>query len=300
VQERLLDISCYLGFAPIFWLLGSAQRKNSPARHHGQQALALSFLLFCAFLIFVVCFSLHQIILFLSRDLFLSLPLEISFYVLGGLLAVCLVLWLAGLVSAARGTALKIPFFSQITASKKLMLFSLVWTLFLQVCLVTIVAVAVHSTHLARAEVATADVYMLYDDMGYIPRWVFTFGFYRVSLAAIERWGDGSVVVAPLSGPALNQALQNGRLVYIASHGADGHILLLGHIPYWPRDVDRTSIGRRLQYVHMTGCETGLLRVAWAKAFAPAKVKTFDRLSSTAEHVLWLFVDGPKAIFTLE
>lgn len=300
MRKRVLDISCYLGLAPVFWLLGSDRWEKTSRGYHCRQALALSFLLFLSLFIFTVCFSLHQMILYLSRDLFQSLPLEISFYVLGALLAVCLVLWAAGAASAALGIAPQIPLLSRTTASKRRLLFSVGWTLLLQACLGIIAAGAIHSTQLARAEAAPADVYMLYDDMGYIPRWVFTLGFYRVSLAATDRWGDGSVVVAPLSEPALSRALQNGRLVFIASHGADGDILLAGNLPYRPRDVDRASIGPRLQYIYLAGCDTGLQRVAWEKAFAPAAVKTYDRLSSATEHLLWLLSDGPKTIFTLE
>lgn len=300
MRRRLLNISCYLGLAPIFWLLSSARREKNSIGHHCQQALALSFLLFWAFFIFVICFSLHQMILYLSRDLFMTLPIEIPFYVLGGLLALWLILWLVGMLSAVRGAAPAIPLFSRITSSKKRMLFSTGWALLVQITIVIIIAVAIHATVLAPAEMATANVYMLYDDMGYIPRWVFTLGFYRVSLAATKQWDKESVIITSLSELALNQALQDGRLVYIASHGTNGKILFPGDVPYRPQDVDSTNIGLRLQYVYIAACDAGLLSTAWENAFAPAEVKTFARLSSMTEHILWLLVDGPQVILALE
>lgn len=154
--------------------------------------------------------------------------------------------------------------------------------------------------YLAREDTATADVYMLYDDMGYIPRWVFTLGLYPVSRAATARWGIGRVAVVALTESTLEQALQNGRLIYIASHGADGYIMLTGELPYWPQDMAQMAIGPDLQYVYMAGCDTGFLHTAWEKAFAPAYVKTFNRLSSMSEHILWLLFEGPSVVSVLE
>ena len=300
MRARLLNISFYFGFAPLFSFYRVFTRRAFSTNYHFRHALALSFLLFCSLFAFAAVFGIHQVILFSSRALFSFLPLETSFYVLGILLSGCLVLWLVGVVTAAIGTSPRILLLSGITRRKRLMWFSIAWSIFLQACIVLVVTAAIYSTHLARAEATSADVYMLYDDMGYVPRWVFTLSFYRESRAATDRWGGGSVVVAPLSEPALNRALRNGRFVFIASHGVKGDILLSGGIPYWPRDVDRANIGPRLQYVYLAGCDTGLLRASWKNALAPAEVKTFDRLSSPAEHFFWLLRDGPKAINTLE
>jgi len=251
-------------------------------------------------LIFVVCFALQQIILYASRDLFKAIPLEMPFYVLGGFLVGCLVLWLVSIVAAARGTAINIPLLSRITSSQRRIRFAVGWALLLQAGIVVLIIVTMHASHLAEAEMTEADVYMLYDDMGYIPRWVFTLGFYRVSLVASERWGIGQVVVAPVSELAIDQAIQHGRLVYIASHGSQGMIALTEDVFYWPRDVDSSNIGPHLQYVYLAGCDTGFLSGAWEEAFAPAEVKTFARLSSMTEHILWLASDGPKTVLALE
>ena len=301
MKTRLLNISCYVGCAPLFWLKGLPQQEKNSVRHHCQQALALSFLLFLGLLIFVACFTLQQVILYMSRDLFKAIPLEMPFYVLGGFLIGHLGLWLVSVVSAARGiVANNIPWLSRITASQKRLKFSVGWTLLLQVSIVLLIIATMHASLLTKAEITEADVYMLYDDMGYIPRWVFTLGFYRVSLVATERWGAERVVVAPLSESAIDQALQNGRLVYIASHGSEGMIALTNEDFYWPRDVNSTSIGPHLQYVYLAGCDTGFLAEAWEQAFAPAEVKTFARLSSMTEHILWLVIDGPKTLLALE
>jgi hypothetical protein len=37
----------------------------------------------------------------------------------------------------------------------------------------------------------------------------------------------------------------------------------------------------------------------WKRVFGSAEVKTFDRLSSTSEHIIWLLIDGPRIISAL-
>jgi hypothetical protein len=88
-----------------------------------------------------------------------------------------------------------------------------------------IVAAAVHASSLTRDDDEPAPVYMLYDDMGFVPRWVWSLGFYRVSSEATARWGRGSVVVAPLDEHHLRLALHHGRFIFLACHGQEGDIV---------------------------------------------------------------------------
>ena len=161
--------------------------------------------------------------------------------------------------------------------------------------------------------------------MGLVPRWVFNLGFYRISRAATERWGPGSVVVAPLDEHHLELALQHGRFIFLACHGRDGDIgtsdLLIVAPPLdapeldgpnrglWVgrRDVDRhqepwTGLrkGPSLQLVYNTACDSGVNAERWENALAPAEVKTFDRLSTVAEHIVWLWGTGPERVRGLE
>ena len=63
-----------------------------------------------------------------------------------------------------------------------------------------------------------------------IPRWVFCVGFYRVASAAAERWGPGTVVVAPLTIESFRDAVRHGEFVFIASHGGNPGDILLSDI----------------------------------------------------------------------
>ena len=56
----------------------------------------------------------------------------------------------------------------------------------------------------------------------------------------------------------------------------------------------------RLRFVYLAGCDSGILREAWEKALAPARVVTQDHLASTLQHVWWLWRDGPRVIRDLQ
>ena len=300
MQKRMMNASNYIGLSPIFWLLKRDKGDGTELVHHNKQALALSFLFLGCFLIFFVSFVLHQIILFLSRELFKKILLEISFYIFGVFLLAWIILWLWGIVNAVRNDISPIPLTTRIVKNKKLLLISVGWTIYLQIATIALVGLAIHSVKVSHSESQISKAYMLYDDMGYIPEWVFSLGFYRVSLAANKLWGDDSVTIAPLTEKNLNNALENGVMIYIASHGSDGRIFLKDEIPYWPKDIDQSEVGEQLQYVYMAGCDTGFLKSEWESVFSPAKVKTFSRLSAASEHIIWLLFEGPKIISLLE
>jgi hypothetical protein len=297
----ILKVGNYLGLAPLVWFLYGAKKEEKEIVQHSKQALALSLLFLCCLVIFLLCFILHQIILFASRDFFQLLPLEISFYILGVFLFLWLTLWLSGIISALRNNRLSaIPLVSWITGKNGLLWFAALWTIFFQVSVTATLAGAIHSTKIVQSARPQAEVYVLYDDMGYIPEWVFSLGFYRVSLTSFEKWGEGSVKMVPLTVANLNQALQSGRFVYVASHGAEGRIYLDNNTSLGPEGIKQEHVGAELQYVYLSGCDTGYLHTDWEKAFGAAEVKTFARLSSTSEHIIWLLIDGPKIISELQ
>src|SRR5262249_19520219 len=153
--------------------------------------------------------------------------------------------------------------------------------------------------------------YVLYDDMGLIPRWVINVGFCRLSRAAQDRWGPQSVILGPLDEPHLRGALQHGRVVFLACHGAEGRIVgsdwwvdpaaavassgdgqpVRGVYMRTTRGGQRTTTwiepGTNLRLVYNTACDGGRLADAWSNSLAPAEVKTFDRLSLVVEHLSW-------------
>jgi hypothetical protein len=195
----------------------------------------------------------------------------------------------------------------------------------LDVGIFLIVAATVHASSLTRQDDEPAQVYLLYDDMDLVPRWVFNLGFYRISLAATERWGNGSVVVAPLDEHHLRLVLEHGKFVFLACHGRDGDIVTPRFTVGPPRilmgdwdlpdkvgflfvhethdgEAKRVALptGQSLRLVYNAGCDCGSKAPLWEAALAPAEVKTFDRLSTVAEHIVWLWVDGPERVRAME
>jgi hypothetical protein len=116
-------------------------------------------------------------------------------------------------------------------------------------------------------------------------------------------------VVAPLDEHHLRLALCHGRLVFLACHGQDGDIvtptlwvapaIIPGpEIKETPRHVyasahDGTNgpgpwtvleAGEGLRFVYNAACDSGRKADQWERGLAPAEVKTFDRLTTVAEH----------------
>ena len=299
MKDWFLIVSNYFGLAPWVWLHNRANPEKKAIVQHSQQALALSNLLLGCLVVFGLCFGLQQVILFAAPDLFKLLPLEISFYILGILLFLWLFLWLWGLISATRRSGSQVPLTGRMTSKPGWLWLAALWTIFFQVSVIATLTVTFHATQIIQAAKPQAEVYLLYDDMGYIPEEVFASGFYRVALVAQEKWGRGSVKMMPLNAANLRQALQTGRFVYVASHGAEGRIFLDQHASLGPEDIKPDQIGAALQYVYLSGCDTGYLAHDWQRVLAPAEVKTFARLSATSEHIVWLFLDGPRIISAL-
>ena len=215
------------------------------------------------------------------------------------------------------------PGIARVASRPRLLWLAFVGNGFLWAGAALIAVLALHASSLTRETDDPAPVYMLYDDMGFVPRWVFNLGCYRIAHAATARWGPGCVVVAPLDEHHLRLALRHGRFVFLACHGVDGDIVTSG---CWiapfpliesgegrggpsrgvyvachedsrftrPRAV--VEVGDNLQFVYNTACDGGMKAEGWKRALAPAEVRTFDRLSAVAEHIAWLWFRGPERV----
>jgi hypothetical protein len=60
------------------------------------------------------------------------------------------------------------------------------------------------------------------------------------------------------------------------------------------------EVGEDLRFVYNSSCDGGRKAEAWGRALAPAEVRTFDRLSAVAEHVLWLWSEAPRRVREME
>jgi len=300
MPNRLLNISLYLGGAPIYWLYGKMTQKDVWHNAHYTQVLGINILMCLGFIIFLMSFFAHTLIIRFYRALAVKLPLELSFYILGGLLLIGLAVSLEGIIAALLGYKPKLSIIASVINSNGRKRFSAAITLGHLLAIITVIIMIFHSSFLVRYEKNEADIYMLYDDMGYIPRWVFALGFYPESLAAKKSLEIDDVVVAPFTKDTLDTALRHGKLIYIAAHGADGFMVFQNGEFLWPSDIHTDLIGDDLQYVYLSACDSGKLHHEWQDVFGSAKIKTFERLSTVAEHMKWLWLDGPRIIGDLK
>ncbi len=299
VSGRLLAAVSYAGFAPL--VHRAIRRRNDPfTTFHHAQALGLWFGLFCVFLFYViVAFCLSYVLVF-KRSWYEDTALEPTLLTAVRWSFLCwIVFWAFAIAWGLAGSWRYVPIVGGLGDRAWVRKTALVWN---AIVLVTASAVAggtAHARSLARSDEVPGSAYMLYDDMGFIPHWVFDLGFYPIALEATSKWGRGSVVVKPLTKDGLADALHDGRFVFVLSHGTEEG-LYTRKLKIRPTKAAPKGTGPHLQFVYITGCDSGALRRQWESVLAPARVVTFDRLSAWLEHIFWLLFQGAAEVHRLE
>jgi len=159
----------------------------------------------------------------------------------------------------------------------------------------TLIPFAVHASLLVPANRESGAVYMVYEDNGIFPRWLFALAFYPMARAAESTYGKDSAVLIKISRATVARALAEGHVVFVGSHGTRKGLMLHND---WllPKDIAALPKNKSLKFVYLTGCDSGDQREAWTAAFAPADVVTYDRLSASLEHAWWLWFSGPEKV----
>lgn len=301
MRRRLLCLTFYLGSGPVFRLF---HRPGSLlTAHHYGQSLALFFALFCALLIAGAIYAVGSLLLLHFQEIYESFPFDyISVIVQVCVFSVWFLLWLVSLVLAAAGSTWKIPLLAGLARRRWVVKISSVWILLFFSLILLVAILGLYSASLVSDGESPGQVYLVYDDMGFIPRWVFALGFMRISRAANDRWGPESAVLLPLSRDALRSAFVNGRFLFVACHGSQGFIYTPGDSTEWlgPEEVRQMDRGPALQLVYLAGCDLGKGESEWEAALSPAEVRSFDRLTATAEHIRWLWLSGPDHVAELK
>ena len=286
-----------MGLAPLYALRGV--KRTVFVERHVVSALAFWALAIPVFASCLLIVALVSLLMVFARPVHDAVPAE---RIGVNLVAALVIFWAAagllGAHQAMRGHAARIPVLSDWAgrlASAKARRGAAAAVLALYALAALTAGAAAHGSALASAEPLPAQAYMLYDDMGWVPRWVYALGFYRVTRAANARWGAGASVVAPLTEESLVAALREGCFVFIASHGDEDGFF---NRERWftPADVAAVTRGPDLSLVYITGCDTGRQARQWEEALAPAATLTFDRISATLEHAAWLWLRGPTAV----
>ncbi|MEW6400652.1 MAG: hypothetical protein AB1649_02570 [Chloroflexota bacterium] len=323
-KNRLLSIWCYFGLAPFLWFSGVMHQRNRFLNHHITHGLAFSFTVLAVALFGSLIDSLgYWYVIDLWQptlaEYFANTPYQVSSMILTYGSALILVLWiiawLVSLIGARRGRTPHIPLISWIASRPRVLNVAVYWSLLVELFLLILIGLGLDSVRLTNSMPEKGKVYVLYTVGGYLPvpglyetytppRWMITTAFYPLVQAGLERYGEGSVSILPLSEETFNTAIQNGRLIFVASHGGmSPGAFTISNVPfreYKPTDVDPVRVGERLQYVYFAGCYTGNMESEWRQVLDVETANMFGRLSTVEEHMLWVWFKSPGIIAGLE
>jgi hypothetical protein len=326
-SDRLLSSAGYLGLAPLARLWRS--RSSNPfLQHHHAQAMSA---VFCLLLLFLAaclfdtaeCFVAIRFPEFAQQltERWGSFLVNLSHAMWLPILAL-IALWITLLGLALAGSSWQMPLLKRLLHRPWVTRVSFLANSIVLALIPLIAFFALHATSLTRRSSDNAAVYFLYDEGVSVPRWGFALGLYRVSLQAQQKWGRGCTVLDSLNKETLRTALANGKVVILATHGADGYATTSFApevLRVWPSDTGATdersssrflrasvlgtdhkwgegenvAVSDHLQLAYLFACHGGKKASEWTEHLAPARVITYDRFSTVWDHAIWFAFTGP-------
>lgn len=291
--QRLLAAAEYLGLAAFTHRQRGAAADNDFVAGHHRHALALMLGFLGVIVLYVVGIAFVTVAIMNNRALYEEYHLES--HVLSALRKVFLawaVFWCFALVTAMLGREAYLPGLWRIVHRPRLMRGTARVWLGLFILLGVTFCFAAYATTKVRQDDAPAKVHLLYENAGRFPRWLFAIGFYPMANAAERRFGPGQVILQRVTRESLHRSLHEASFVFLGTHGMHQGILVPDGF-FKVSDVTPGEVNQDLKFVYMAGCDQG---AGWETAFAPAKVISYNRLTSVAEHVWWMWFDGPRAV----
>ena len=294
-RERVRATGGYLGLLPLFCLV-PRWRSSAFLGHHYRQTAILFGMLLTLIGLLAVAMVLLSYVLVSHREFYEHTRLEV--HVLGIFRKLFLawgVFWAFGLGMALLGAERRMPLVHRLAGKDRAVQAACAGLGALYLSALALLPVAIHASSLVPASRESGSVYMVYEDNGIFPRWMFALAFYPMARAAEGTYGEGSAVLLKISPETVAKALAGGRLVFVGSHGTSKGLMLHDQ---WllPKDLAALPKNKDLKFVYLTGCDSGEQRGSWLAALAPADVVTYDRLSASLEHVWWLWFRGPDKV----
>jgi hypothetical protein len=291
-RDRLLAAFMYLlapALCPARWLAEGYPR----AAEHRNNALAAAFLLALLCLLFAASVAVISYLMVHYRDTYQAWKLEpYTLDILWKTLLAWLVVYVFALGHALWRPDYPVPLLSWLGQRR--------WVRgagagFLAVALslgLLTAGIAAHAATITLSDNRSSKVFFVYEDNQRFPPLLFQLGVYRIALAARERYGAIETQVLPISKANLLRAFREGDFVVVGSHGTE-HGLITREGYFTPEEIDTAQVGTGLQYVYLTGCDSGAEAERWREKLRPANVVTHDRLTAVAEHVWWMWVEAP-------
>lgn len=293
--SRFWALLFYCGLAPIVgWWPISDDRPF--LKHHRNHALAAFALLLGVLGLLLFSIALLSYTMIWHRSWYESLALEPRLLDLSwkAFLAWSVV-WAFAALHPLFGSTRPVPVINSLAGRSWLTNGTAVLCVMLLLLGAMLTAVSARGAFLLRHDETPGKVYMVYEDLGRVPHFVFSLGFYRLAKVSADVYGPGQAVDLKLTKASLRRALREAEFLFVGSHGkATGLIASPGW--FRPEDVTPGMVNPNLKYVYLTGCDSGAQADVWRKALAPAEVVTHNRLTTVLEHVWWLWVVGPNEL----
>ena len=339
LSNRILSAACYLGLAPLARLWRA--RSGPFVQHHQRQAMAA---LFCGFLLLTTVFGLFE--LGLSAFFILFPKVEESMtehwgwlgeyagYALWLPMLALAAVWLTLLGLALAGSTWPIPGLRALSDRAWVVRGTFCANAVAWLLLPCLLVFGLYAVSLTQRSREGAAVYFLYDEGIPVPRWFYAMGLSRIARQAEHNWGRCCTVLDRLTQQTLQTALASGRVVILATHGADGYAgtyytpetLIVGPaslgatdergrsrflqtsiLPYnweswnrlhegkWDR-WENVPVGSQVELVYLFACQGGKRAPEWREHLAPARVISYNRLSAVWDHAWWFAFSGPSQV----
>ena len=294
--RRIFAALFYTGLCGVLWPVRK-RLKGPLLEWHLRQSMAVQAILFCLIAIVIVfAVAVSYTLVFFRQWHESHTPEFYAIFILRKLFICWLVFWIYAAAHTLFSSTYPVPILHRIAKRDRILTATSLITFILIGLIGTGWGVSRYGASLMRSDDTPGSAYILYDDMGQYPRWLFELGFYPLAKAATEQYGEDSVVLLKLSKPHIRTALRHGEFIFIGSHGVANRLLVPGGV-FKAEDVNPSRNNPDLQYIYMTGCDQ---KSTWEAAFAPAEVESFDRLTAVLEHIWWMWITGPEKVRSLE
>lgn len=294
---RLAALLLYLGCAPLFWLRRPFTEDPFWQRHRKQAALLWAVLgLFVLF--FVLLILAASLIMVEARGWFETHPVESWLLsLMRKAILVWLVFWLYAVWRCLRGREDAVPYLGRMAEAKALNCSGRIVVHLFFIALILFPPAIVRAESLVKSRGEEGGVYVLYDDQGRFPRWIFSLAVWRLSFATRQCMPGQKLALLPATRANLDEALDKASFIFAGTHGTTAGLLLQDGL-YAP-DQRTDPVGVPLQFIYLAGCDSGYQQEAWEACLAPATLRSFDRLTPTLEHLWRLWTEIPAQLYSL-
>ncbi|MGC8847149.1 MAG: hypothetical protein ACP5QY_15015, partial [Candidatus Hydrogenedens sp.] len=283
------------GFAPVLDIFPSNRKNNFLYLHIRQSIILWSWLFLIVLFIGVFALLLSFLVVYFP-DFYQNWDIELWFISITRKILLCwLIFFIFGFGSALLSSVHLLPFIASWMKNKWLLLFSKFVNTLLIIIVSFIGVINIYAYFLLYPRENVPKVYVLYDNLDYLPQCIFNIGFFRIITTGCYIYERGGVALRVVDKESFAESLKNAEIIFVASHGwEEGMLSHEGIIK--PEDIQKMEINKHLKFIYLSACKSGAQREAWERVLSPAKVLTYKRMTATFEHAWWFWKNAPRVI----